>query len=210
MSLLEGGEIRIRRGDLRIQQGRVELNGYPAGNPELDLTGISQIAGIEMEVRARGTFEDLQLDITSPNRPDLSQTDLVSLLLTGRTAQTAAAQSTAIVAEELASALGGMIQKNVGELLLVDVGPERSLLTDDVDPTQRFNLGARLRQDLIVLYSTRLDGTEQRWIVEWNPRGGRLRLRALYDQASGPGARGHGSRELRRLQAGPRGPAGAA
>ncbi len=185
VSLLEGGIIRIRRGDVRVQQARVELNGYPAGNPELDLSGISQIAGIEMDVRARGTFENLQLDITSPNRPDLSETDLVSLLLTGRTVHTAAAQSTTIVAEELAAALGGVVQKNVGELLLVDVGPERSLLSDDLDPTQRFSLGARLRQNLVVLYSTRLDGTDRRWIVEWNPGGGRLRFRAFDDQQQG-------------------------
>jgi outer membrane protein assembly factor BamA len=185
VTLLEGGTVRIRHGELRLQQGRVELNGYPAGNPEFELNGSSQIAGIEMDVRAHGTLEDLRLDISSPNRPDLSQTDLVSLLLTGRTAQTAAAQSTTIVAEELASTLGSVVQRNVGELLLVDVGPERSLLTDSVDPTRRFSLGARLRQDLIVLYSTRLDGTEQRWIVEWNPRGSRLRLRALDDETEG-------------------------
>ena len=185
VSLLEGGRVQIRRGDLRVQEGRVELNGYPAGNPELDLTGSARIAGIEMDVRARGTFENLALDISSPNRPDLSQTDLVSLLLTGRTEQTAAAQSTTIVAEELAAALGGVVRKGLGELLLIDVGPDRSLITDDLDPTQRFSVGARLRQDLIVLYSTRLDGTAQRWILEWNPGGGRLRLRALDDQAEG-------------------------
>jgi hypothetical protein len=185
VTLLEGGTIRIRQADLRLDQGRVELNGYPTGSPEFELTGSSQVAGIEMDARAHGTLEDLQLDITSPNRPDLSQTDLVSLLLTGRTAQTAAAQSTTVVAEQLAAALGSVVQRNVGELLLVDVGPERSLLTDSVDPTRRFSLGARLRQDLIVLYSTRLDGTEQRWIVEWNPRGSRLRLRALDDQTQG-------------------------
>ena len=34
----------------------------------------------------------------------------------------------------------------------------------------------------MVLYSTRLDGTEQRWIVDFNPRGGRLRLRAITEE----------------------------
>ena len=52
---------------------------------------------------------------TSSDRSDLSQTDLVSLLLTGRTAATAASQSGAVVAEELASSLGGALQKGVGD-----------------------------------------------------------------------------------------------
>jgi outer membrane protein assembly factor BamA/autotransporter translocation and assembly factor TamB len=185
VSLREGGSLSLRRARVRAQQGRVQLNGYPAGSPEVDFSGLSNVAGVEMDLHARGSFDDLQVEISSSNRPDLTQTDLLALLLTGRTAQAAAAQSGAIVAEELASALGGVLQKGIGQTLLIDVSPDRSLLTDDSDPTQRFNLGTRLRQGLTVVYSTRLDGTEQRWIVGWNPRGGRLRLRAIDDEKQG-------------------------
>ena len=121
-------------------------------------------------MRARGALDDLELTLDSPDRPDLSQTDLVTLLLTGRTASAAASQGGVIVAEELASALGGVLQKGVGDTLLIDVSPDRSLLTDDTDPTQRFNIGTRLAQNLTVIYSAALDGTEQRWIVELQPR----------------------------------------
>ncbi len=185
VTLLEGGEIKIQRADVRIQQGRIELNGYPEGNPQVDVTALSQVGGVEMDITARGTIDDLQLQVSSPNRPDLTREDLISLLLTGRTVETAAAQGTTVVTEQLAAALGGQLQKRVPELLLVDVGSDRSLLNDDVDPTQRFNVGTRLQQNLIVLYSNRLDGTDQRWILEWNPGGGRLRLRALDDQRQG-------------------------
>jgi outer membrane protein insertion porin family len=185
LTLLEGGQLTVRRARIRASRGRVELNGYPAGNPEVDFSGLTQVSGIGMELRATGTLDDLQLQISSPNRPDLSQTDLVSVLLTGRTAQAAAADSGAIVAEELATALGGVLQKGVGESLLVDVAPDQSLLSSNTDPTQRFNVGTRLRQDLIVLYSTRLDGAEQRWIIDWNPRGGRLRFRAISETDEG-------------------------
>ena len=127
-----------------------------------------------MNLRAQGSMNDLQLDIRSPNRPDLSQTDLVSLLLTGRTAQAAASQSGAIVAEELAVALGGALQKGVGETLLIDVSSDESMLLDESDPTQRFNVGTRVGRTSPCIYSTRLDGTEQRWVGQWNPRGGRF------------------------------------
>ena len=62
---------------------------------------------------------------------------------------------------------------------------DQSLLLDQSDPAQRFNVGTRIRQDLSVIYSTRLDGTEQRWVVEWNPRGGRFRLRGIDDRTEG-------------------------
>jgi hypothetical protein len=136
-------------------------------------------------VSARGRVDDLQLTLDSPERPDLSQTDLVTLLLTGRTASAAATEGGVIVAEELASALGGVLQKGVGSALLIDVSPDRSLLADDTDPTQRFSIGHRLTENLVVMYSAALDGTEQRWILDFNPGGGRLRYRLIdeWDQS---------------------------
>ncbi len=179
VSFGEGGRLTLSRAEVRISRGLVELNGYPAGNPELELQGATRVGGVGINVQARGTVEDLELTLTSPDRPDLSQTDLVTLLLTGRTASAAASEGGVIVAEELASALGGVLQKGVGESLMIDVSPDRSLLADDTDPTQRFNVGHRLADNLFVMYSTALDGTEQRWILDFNPGRGRFRIRFI-------------------------------
>jgi outer membrane protein insertion porin family len=182
MTLRDGGTLVVSRANVRVSQGLVELNGYPAGTPELDFQGATRVSGIAITVQARGTFEDLQLTLSSSDRPDLSQTDLVSLILTGRTAASATSQGGAIMAEELAAALGGALQKGVGERLLIDVSPDRSLLADDTDPTQRFNVGTRLSDNLFVMYSTALDGTEKRWILDFNPGGGRFRFRLIDDE----------------------------
>ncbi len=165
-----------------MTRGAVELNGYPAGTPELDLQGSTRVGGVSVNAQAQGRVDDLQLTLDSPDRPDLSQTDLVTLLLTGRTASAVASQGGVIVAEELASALGGFLQKGVGESLLIDVSPDRSLLADDTDPTQRFSVGHRLTENLTVMYSTALDGTEQRWILDFNPGGGRFRYRLIDEE----------------------------
>jgi hypothetical protein len=182
VSLREGGTLTLSRARVRVSQGLVELNGYPGGNPELDFAGTTRVGGVGIEVAARGTFEDLQLTLSSTDRPDLSQTDLVTLLLTGRTASAVASQGGAIVAEELAAALGGVLQKGVGERILIDVSPDRSLLADDTDPTQRFNVGTRLAEDVFVVYSAALDGTEQRFILDFNPGGGRFRFRGIDEE----------------------------
>jgi outer membrane protein assembly complex protein YaeT len=182
VTLREGGTLILSRATVRVSQGLVELNGYPASNPELDLQGATRVGGVGINVQARGRFDDLQLTLDSPDRPDLSQTDLVALLLTGRTASAAASQGSVIVAEELAVALGGVLQKGVGDRVLIDVSPDRSLLADDTDPTQRFNVGHRLTDNLLVIYSTALDGTERRWVLDFNPGGGRFRFRLIDEE----------------------------
>ena len=181
VSLREGGELTIGRGRVRVSSGRLVLNGYPAGTPDLDLQGATSVSGIAFTLRARGAIDDLQLTLES-DRNDLSQTDLVSLLLTGRTAAAAASQGGVVVAEQLAVALGGVLQKGVGDTLVIDVAPDRSLLTADTDPTQRIHIGTRITQNLTVLYSVALDGTQQRWIGELNPGGGRFRFRGITEE----------------------------
>jgi outer membrane protein assembly complex protein YaeT len=183
ISLRDGGEITIGRARVRVSQGRVELNSYPAGTPAVDFQGVTRVSGIGIDLRARGSLDDLDFSLSS-DRSDLSQTDLVSLMMTGRTASAAASHGGVVVAEELASALGGVLQKGVGEAFLIDVSPDRSLLTDDTDPTQRFNLGTRITQNTTVIYSAALDGTEKRWIVEYNPGGGRFRFRGISEEDS--------------------------
>lgn len=181
ISLREGGELTLSRARVRVTQGRVELNGYPAGTPQVDLAGTTRVSGVAMDLRARGSLDDLRLELSS-ERSDLSQTDLLALLLTGRTASDAASSSGAVVAEELASALGGVLQKGAGDSLLIDVSPDRSLLNEDTDPTQRFNIGHRVTPNLAVVYSAALDGTAKRWIFDFNPGGGRFRFRAIAEE----------------------------
>ena len=185
VSLIEGGRLTVRRARIRAQEGRAELNGYPAGVPDVDFEGLTQVGGVTMSLRAQGSMNDLALDIRSPNRPDLSQTDLVSLLLTGRTSSAAASEGGTILAEELAAALGGALQSRAGDALLIEVSSDESMLLDEGDPTQRFRIGTRVGRDLSVFYSTRLDGTEQRWVGQWNPRGGRFTFRAIQDSEEG-------------------------
>jgi outer membrane protein assembly complex protein YaeT len=185
VSLLSGGELTVRRARVRVQQGRLELNDYPSGTPDVDFSGLTQVGGVTMSLSAEGAMDDLQIDVTSPNRPDLSQADLLSLILTGRTAQAAASEGGTIVAEELAAALGGALQKSVGDTVLVDVSSDESMLLDEGDPTQRFRVGTRLPHNVSVIYSTRLDGTEQRWAGRWSPRGGRFALSFIDDREEG-------------------------
>ena len=68
---------------------------------------------------------------------------------------------------------------------MIEVSSDESMLLDEGDPTQRFKIGTKVGKDLAVFYSTRLDGAEQRWVGQWNPRGERFTFRAIQDSEEG-------------------------
>ncbi len=80
VTMREGGELTVGRAQVRVSSGRIVLNGYPAGTPDLDFQGATSVSGIAFTLRATGGVDDLQLTLES-DRADLSQTDLLSLLV---------------------------------------------------------------------------------------------------------------------------------
>ena len=175
-----GGRIQFARARTRIERGRVELRGYPENPLSIDVEGRSRVGGIPIVVRVVGEPQDLRFELSS-DRSDLTRADLASLLLTGRTATATISDSGAIVAEEMINALGGLIQEDLGGAIFVDVSPDRHVVLDDTDPTQRFNVGYSIGDNLYVVYSTALGTGAQRWIVEYRPRA-KLSLRSIAEE----------------------------
>jgi len=180
VSLRDGGTVRLSRATMRLSGGRVELAGYPSRPPEIDITGRTQVTGIQIEVDLTGPLDDLRTTLSSPNRSDLTQADLATLLLTGRTAQAAADESGAIVAEEVAAALGSALNDRFGGAVLIDVSRDESLIVQDTDPTQRFNIGIPLGERIYLIYSQALDRSGVRWILDFRPTG-QFRVRLISD-----------------------------
>ena len=49
VSLREGGELTLGRARVRVSGGRVVLNGYPAGTPDVDFQGATRVGGIAID-----------------------------------------------------------------------------------------------------------------------------------------------------------------
>ena len=158
----------------------MDLAGFPSRPPEIDITGRTQVTGIQIEVDLTGPLNDLRTSLSSPNRSDLTQADLATLLLTGRTAQAAASESGAIVAEEVAAALGSALNDRLGGAVLIDVSRDESLIVQDTDPTQRFNIGIPIGERIYLIYSQALDRSGVRWILDFRPTG-QYRVRLISD-----------------------------
>ncbi|HSU14902.1 translocation/assembly module TamB [Longimicrobium sp.] len=95
----------IRR-QFDIQQGVVRFFGTPEINPSLDVTAAYQVRGgtaeqpITVLVHLAGTLQEPRVELSTSNRQPLSQSELISLLLLGRTGDQAGANP-----EELLSGL---------------------------------------------------------------------------------------------------------
>jgi outer membrane protein insertion porin family len=178
--LREGGTVQLPRATLRIAEGRVELAGFPARGPDLNVQGRTQVSGVLIDMTLSGPLDDISLSLSSPNRADLTQGDLASLMLTGRTTSAAVAAGGAIVAEELAATFVQALDRSLGGVVLIDLSRDEDVIVGDTDPSQRFNVGVPVGQRLLVIYSQALDRSAPRWIVELRP-GGELRVRFISD-----------------------------
>ncbi len=183
VSLREGGTVKLSRATVRLSQGRVNLSGFPSQPLEIDVSGRTQVTGVQIDVGLSGPLDDLRTSLSSPNRSDLTQGDLATLILTGRTAQAAADQSGAIVAEEVAAALGSALNERLGGAIFIDVSRDESLIVQDTDPTQRFNIGIPIGERLYVIHSQALDRNGVRWILDFRPPG-RFRVRLISDEVA--------------------------
>jgi len=180
LTIREGGTVTVSHARVRLQTGRLRLGGYPARQPEIDLKGVTRVSGVNIDVALSGALDDLHTSLSSPNRTDLSQGDLASLILTGRTASAAGSDSQAIVGEQVASALGRALDRNLGGFVSIDVSPDESLVALDADPSQRVNVRVPLSSWLAVIYSRSLEREALRWTVEVKPATD-LTLRAMSD-----------------------------
>ncbi len=164
-----GGIFQFGRARIQINEGQIVLNDFPDNQPEINLSGRSSVSGIWIELDANGRIDELQTQIRAPYNPDLTQGDLAMLLITGRTSSAAVSERRNIAVEELAGSLGNLLEKKLGDQILIDVAPDQSFFTQDSDPTTRFSLGHQIASDFYIIYSTALNGTQKQIILDYRP-----------------------------------------
>jgi translocation and assembly module TamB len=129
------GAISVRRGTVSVlgrrftlqKDSTVTFHG-PPDEPSLDIVARheNERAKVAVNVTVRGTPEDLRIDVSSPDRPDLNQTQLYSLIVTGQldVGERSTAGATSL-SNEAASLVGGLlassIQKTLRKRLPLDV-----------------------------------------------------------------------------------------
>jgi translocation and assembly module TamB len=132
------GQVLVKRGRIDAFGRRFDLKGETTlefgGQPDhpiLDVTAQYQndVENITVLLTAKGPLDHLVIDVTSPNRPDLSRSQLFTLIITGHlqfgdsgssggsTGSAAANEASALIA----GAIAGGLQKTLAKRLPLDV-----------------------------------------------------------------------------------------
>ena len=193
-ALAEGGQVRLGSHLYQIETGTVDFVSPTGIEPELDLRARTRVSGRDITVTIAGVPDALTTEFQSD--PPESESDIVSLLLTGRTLEEVGVAPQAAAAEQ---ALGlasteflGTAGRSVGLDTLrveqdVDAGQIRfdsSLVASETDPSTRLTVGKNLSDQVQLIASQDLAESGQlTWIVEYLPRRN-IELRFVVDDVN--------------------------
>jgi translocation and assembly module TamB len=132
------GEVVVRRGRINALGRRFDLKadstlefGGPPDRPILDATAQYQNTqeNVTVLLTAKGPLEHLEISVSSPNRPDLNQSQLYALIITGHldygqssgSSQTAGSMAANEASSLIAGVIAGGLQKTLAKRLPLDV-----------------------------------------------------------------------------------------
>jgi outer membrane protein assembly complex protein YaeT len=171
VTLNDGGEIILNQQPYYIQRGIITLANEAQIEPLLDIQAQTKVGDYDVTLRLTGTPERLVTTLTS--EPPLSEPDIFSLLLTGKTSsetqgrefQMARTQALALLAGQAGSELAGEARRALHlSTLRIDPG----LIASESDPGARLTLGEDITRNLSLVYSMNLtNGGDQIWTAEY-------------------------------------------
>jgi outer membrane protein assembly factor BamA/autotransporter translocation and assembly factor TamB len=178
-ALGEGGALFFSGNRYRLSEGgSIDFANPTRIEPDLDLTAVTRVQGNEITLTLKGTPEALETSLSSDN-PQHSQSDLVSLLVIGRTAD--ASSANASEGAELVGLLTGGLLGAAGRAVGLDTvrvergSPEvqfdAGLVASETNPGARLTFGKQIGSQWEVVFSQSLQqsgGTT--WIVSYAPR----------------------------------------
>ena len=159
--LLTRGTINFRNGRYDLTRGLVTIPGRRGVDPTIDFQTEADIRGYHITIGFSGPIAKLQTTVIS--EPELPETDIISLILTGSISgdrstvaslgQTGLGLAQSILAASLSEQLERGTQRLFG-LSRFSIDP--LLVGRGSDPTARITVGQRVTKDLTVTYSQNL------------------------------------------------------
>ena len=176
LDMVDEGRLTLLGRSFRLTEARVVF--ADAGGPTVRLIGETRVGDYAVTLRTQGPVTDLEATYTSD--PPLSQRDVQSLLVTGRTTDTTNTKSSEneqFVLGTASSDLLGLAGQMVG-LESVQLGKgDFELGSSDVNPAMRLTVTKSISARTRLILSQDLDNNKLTWIVVLVPkRGYEIRL----------------------------------
>ncbi len=180
-TIREGGVLYLGGRVYQVERGTIDFSNPRAIVPDLDLVARTRIAGVDVSLSIAGTPETVKGTLSSD--PPLGQTDIVSLLVTGRLADQAGGAGTAVASNQVLAYLSGeafgFAAQAIGlDTLRLEQGSgvdtlqsDPSLIAGDTDPSTRLTVSKRFSTYAEVILSRNLGESGQfTWVASFTPR----------------------------------------
>lgn len=159
--LLTRGTINFRNGRYDLIRGLITIPGRRGVDPTIDFQTEADIRGYHITIAFNGPIEKLQTTVVS--EPELPETDIISLILTGsisgdRSTIASLGQTGLGLAQSILSAsLSEQLERGTQRLFGISrFSIDPLLVGRGNDPTARITVGQRITKDLSVTYSQNL------------------------------------------------------
>lgn len=160
VSLEEGGELRFNQKTYLIQRGVISFLNQVKIEPDLDIVATTKASGYDITLSLSGTPDDLKANLTS-DPPDLSQADIIAVLLTGRNIEDLRGSGLNVAREQVDSYLSGQVGSFLSSgaeqllgLSMVRIDP--TLISPEANPGARLTVGDDITSSLYLIYSMNL------------------------------------------------------
>ena len=190
-ALREGGRVRFGARVYEIETGAVDFIDPGGIVPALTLEARTRAGGYDITLEAGGSGGAWTTSLRS--EPPLPESDIASVLLTGRPLDQAASGFAANAREQALGLASSELLTQVGRGLGVDVRIganengaggdvvlDPSLVATHLNPASRLTVGRDLRDNARLVFSRGLSDDTMAWLADYLPRND-LELRALFD-----------------------------
>ena len=172
VQLEDGGEIHLNERTYLVDHGVITFTNQQRIDPAFDILAKTQVSNYDISLQVTGTVGDSHTTLTSD--PALGETDIIALLVTGRTLKDvrgselniAKEQAMSYVAGRLGQTLSSQAQRTLG---LSTFRIEPGLIAAEANPTARLTVGQDITRRLNLVYSMDLvNSGDQIWIAEYD------------------------------------------
>ena len=177
----DGSQIFLGGNVFEIETGAIDFVDPDGITPELDVTARTRVAAEEITITLAGTADTLTTEMRSSS--DLPESDIVSLLLTGRTLDQVGSAPGAVARDQALGLVSGEVLGVAGRSVGLDtvrldrgtsqsdVWFDASLVAGETNPGTRLTVGKNLsRQVQLVASQSLRDSGLITWIVNYLPR----------------------------------------
>jgi outer membrane protein insertion porin family len=164
------GTFTVGRNRFQITTGRLEFQEFPVSSPRIMLSAITRVGSTIIQLDLEGEIDDLHTRLSAPDDPNLTEGDLASLLVTGRTLENAGEGGQQIASTWAMSSLANLLNEGWGDVFTFGPPPGSGplILEDEENPTSRLTLGRSITKRLSIMYSIALDRTDdQLWVLDY-------------------------------------------